>query len=90
MAKVIPMHLTLDDEVSALVTRIGALEQPKNHIREYSVDRTSGAPTWVTVTFLADEQFCRPSDIEVTGLDKETPEFIPGQQEFLLNEDGSK
>lgn len=67
MAKVIPAHLTLDDEVSALVQRIGALPNPKNQIREYKVDRLGGDPAWVTVTFLADEQFCKPPQDEVTG-----------------------
>ena len=89
MAKVVAMRLTLDDEISALVTRIGALPQPKNHIVKYSVDRAQGQPSVVTVQFIADGEFCRPS-IEVTGLDKTEPEFVPGQQEIPLNEDGSK
>lgn len=58
-------QLTLDAEVAKLVTRVGALPQPLNHIREYKISRSSGDATWVTVMFIADDEFCKPT--EVTG-----------------------
>lgn len=68
----------LDDEVAYLVTRIGATKHPKNFMREYNVARTTEGQTWVTVVFLADDEFCRLPEIEV-----------PGQEEISI-EDGGK
>ncbi len=59
MAKVIVDKLALDKEVTALVSRVGAMDNPGMYISKYSVAREPGAPTWVTVTFLADEEFCK-------------------------------
>lgn len=96
MAKVIPMGLTLDDEVAALVTRVGA-DKPKNNIVKYSVDRIRHDVTVVTVQFIADGEFCKTvTGIEVTGLDSPEPEFIKhaqGSHDWRndaepLNEDG--
>lgn len=62
MSKVAPPKygLTLDDEIE--VSRIGALEKPGNHITDYVVNRGVCKPTIVTVTFIADDQFCKRID----------------------------
>lgn len=69
--------VALDDEVAALVARIGASAQPKNFMRDYNVVRPSEGATWVTVTFLADDEFCRPQE-------------VTGQQEIPIKDEGGK
>lgn len=64
MGKIVPTRLVLDEDVAALVTRIGATDKPENCITEYTVTRASGRPTFVTVVLIADEQF---SDARQTG-----------------------
>lgn len=73
------MPIELDNEVAALVQRVGTSGQPKNFMREYSVVRPNEGATWVTVTFLADDEFCRPPQEEV-----------PGQQEIPIDEGGKE
>lgn len=58
MAKVVPTALGLDDEVAALVQRLGN-GSTASHIIAYSVDRISGNFTKVTVAFIADEEFSK-------------------------------
>lgn len=53
------IDIQLDDEICALVTRIGTLTKPKTHITEYIVTRKVGEPIFVTVTFVADELFSK-------------------------------
>jgi hypothetical protein len=49
--------MVLDDEVAALIMRIGSSLNPKNHIGAYTVERDVNAPTTVTVKLYVDEQF---------------------------------
>lgn len=59
--KVAPLFdkLALDKEVTNLVTRVGALDNPGNFISRYTIERDPGGPTWITVKFIADDEFCK-------------------------------
>lgn len=58
-----PVHamgpLQLDSEVCALVTRIGSLNRPGDHISKYEISREVGDVVRVTVVFIADELFSK-------------------------------
>ena len=83
----------LDNEVEALVKRVGSAEQSRNFMREYSVVRSNAGATWVTVTLLADDEFCIPRGGETSAFMEHATaaiEVTRGQQEIPLNEDGSE
>jgi hypothetical protein len=62
MAKVVVKDIALDSEVAELVRRIGALDNPLNHIVQYDVQRTVDKTTLVTISFIADEHFSKKEE----------------------------
>lgn len=50
----------LDREVAVMVGRIGASRHPENHIAAYSVEREADNVHFVTVRFVADDEFDSP------------------------------
>lgn len=64
MAKTLIERLALDTEVGALVERIGSTKHAGNYIKAYTVIRENGQPTYVNVTFIADDEFSKAAPKE--------------------------